>query len=106
MHRPAVPLDKQTICFDPLVTETYSLLILFSLQLLKHIHYILRKLLASLRLLCFCGISIDPFIGSIIGSPSHTYYIVIEINILPFETEKLSSAVSAVNCKLEEYSEL
>lgn len=102
IHRQPIPLDEQAVGIYPLTPYTFPFSILLSFKCFQQVYHESRELHITLRLLCFSDICVCTLSGSVITCSADTYYTIVPVYILPFQSEELPSTESAVNCQSEE----
>ena len=106
VNRQTVPRYKQSVRIRPLITELFTLLFLLRFEVFENIHHNGRELGGTLRLLRFRGVGVSPMCYIVVRCSANAHDAVIPVDILPFQTEKLSAAVSSVNSENNERSVL
>ena len=102
LHRLAVPFGVEPVGFNPLIAVFQRLLVLFRLVLLQHIHNLLRKFKASLRLFGLGSVGVNALFSSIIRSSANVYDISFKVHIFPLKPQHFDPSETAVNHKVEE----
>ena len=86
LHGSAVPLHKKPVRFVPFIAQPQCFRVLFFLVFLEHIHDLFRELQGTLRLPRLCGIGVDSLLCVIVGSAADTDDLVLEVDVLPFQS--------------------
>ena len=99
IHWLSVPFYKQSVVINPLRTYSLCFTKLFYSEVLEQVHYKLWEFYRSLGAFGLCCVCVNSLCFGILGCSFHSYNIVGEVNILPFQTEHFASSESAVHSK-------